>query len=174
MEWPAHLRLGNSDIVRVSLIPSEAGYTVSAEFPEHPTQSQDINVPRPPGYDLFAVGRLEGASFDIVPQGEQPFRLDPAEKITWRWSLTPRSPGTHRLALSLLLRWTPQEGAALSPRESLIFSRALQVEVGSILGLTDSQAGIAGILLVLAILAVIGGLLLANRRGEKPLNVLQP
>lgn len=173
LEWPAHLRLGNSDIVRVSLIPTESGYTVQAEFPEHPAQSQEVSVPRPPGYDLYAIGRLEGASFDLAPQGDISYRLDPAEKVTWRWSLTPRSPGSHRLALSLRLRWEPQPGSTSIPRESMIFSRALQVDVTSILGLTDPQAAIAGIFLVLLVLSACAMILL-TRRGRRPLEILRP
>jgi hypothetical protein len=33
VEWPADLRLGDSDIVRLALIPSKNGYTAQVEFP---------------------------------------------------------------------------------------------------------------------------------------------
>ena len=174
MEWPSRIQLGNSDIVRVSLLPTAEGYTVKAEFPEHPTQSKEVSVPRPAGYDLFAIAQLEGAAFDIAPQGEQRYRLDQNEEVTWRWSLTPLKVGTHRLALTLRLRWEPRPDANLPLRESMIFSRGLQVEVSSILGMTGSQAGIAGATLGLVLLLVIVGYLGVHRSSQQKLDILTP
>jgi hypothetical protein len=174
LEYPSRIRLGNSDIVRVALIPNEEGYTISAEFPEHPTQSKEVVVPRPAGYDLYAIARLDGATFEIAPQGEQSYRMDRNEQVTWRWSLTPRTAGTHRLALSLRLRWEPQPGASLSPRESIIFSRGLQVEVSSILGMTEAQAGITFVSISLILLLFIAGYLAFRRGNHETLDILIP
>ena len=71
VEWPESLHLGDSDVVRMALIPSEKGYTLTTEFPDHSTITQDVPVVRPEGYELSAVGRLDGVGFRISPSKDQ-------------------------------------------------------------------------------------------------------
>jgi hypothetical protein len=144
LEWPARLRLGDSDVVRLALIPSKEGYTVTTEFPEHQTITQTVTVQRPAGYELSAVARLDGVGFDLSPQGDQEHPLAGGETVTWRWSLTPRSPGQHRLSVVLLLRWRPAPGVTGSVRESVAYSKSLTVNVTSFFGLTSGQAMTGG------------------------------
>lgn len=146
LEWPSSLRLGDSDVVRLSLVPSKDGYTVTTEFPEHQVQSQEVPVKRPGGYDLQAAARLDGVGFEISPSVEQASSLPPGETVTWRWSLTPRSPGQQRLSVSLRLRWIPQAGTLGGVRESLVFSRSLDIQVRSFFGMTRGQAMTTGLL----------------------------
>lgn len=149
LEWPASLRLGDSDIIRLSLAPSKDGYSAITEFPEHQVQTQTMPLKRPGGYDLWGVARLDGIGFDITPVGDQARYLSPGEPIAWRWSLTPHQPGQQRLSVALLLRWIPVEGVAGTTKESLAFSRSLDVRVRSFFGLTQGQAmrgSLAGVL----------------------------
>ncbi len=145
LEWPSTLRLGESDIVRLALIPSSQGYIAQAEFPEHLVETKELPIQRIGGYELSAVARLDGVGFTISPQGELASYLLPGEVIAWRWNLTPNAIGQQRLAISLTLHWTPIEASAGLPREALIFSRGFQVKVTSFLGLSRGQAAIAGI-----------------------------
>ena len=154
LEYPATIRLGDSDIVRLALIPTGDGYVVEADFPEHSTQKHEITVARPGGYSLSAVARLDGVGFDLQPGAEISQALAAGELVTFRWSLTPRQAGRHRLVLNLVLRWTPLPGENGAAHEQHAYSRALQVEVTSILGLTYNQAAWAG--LVLTVLLVVG------------------
>jgi hypothetical protein len=150
LEWPRRLRLGDSDVVRLSLIPSEDGYTVRTDFPEHATDLQPLQINRPGGFDLYAAARLEGVGFVISPSGEQAQYLPPDETLTWHWSLQPRLAGQQRLALILSLRWVPSPGQAGLVRQNVIYSRGLDVQVASFFGLTRAQAmtgGIFGLLL---------------------------
>jgi hypothetical protein len=136
------MRFGDSDVIRLSLIPSKDGFVVTTEFPEHTTVTNTVQVERLGGYALSALARLDGVGFVISPPGEQERSLPLNETVTWRWTLTPRAPGQQRLGLTLLLRWTPL--GAGSPRESEIFSKALNVQVASVLGLTQAQAVVTG------------------------------
>ncbi len=145
LEWPSTLRLGESDVVRLALVPSSDGYIARAEFPEHLVESRDINIPRLGGYELSAVARLDAVGFQVSPQGELASYLPPGEVIAWRWTLTPQQLGQQRLAVSLTLRWTPVDAAAGPPREAMVYSRGLQVQVTSFLGLTRRQAAVAGL-----------------------------
>ena len=140
VEWPPSMRLGDSDVVRLSLIPDTAGYTLKTEFLEHQGQSQSVRIPRPDGYFLYAISRLDGVGFTISPEGEQEQYLPEGETVTWRWSLTPRQPGQQRLTLALKLHWLPGAQAAGPERSAVIYSQALDVRVLSFLGLTQGQA----------------------------------
>lgn len=140
LEYPPRLRLGDSDVIRLSLIPSVDGYTVRTEFPDHRTDVQDVQAPQTPGYDLFAVARLEGVGFEISPVGQQPLLLIPGKEISWHWSLQPRQAGQQRLAVQLVLRWQPQAGFSGALHEEQVFSRGINVQVASFFGLSRSQS----------------------------------
>ena len=140
LEWPTRILLGDSDIVRLSIFPTESGYSVTAEFPEHETITQNVPIVRPGGYDLFAVARLDGVKFDISPQGEQAYHLPEGEPVTWHWSLTPKQPGNHRLTVTLYIRWEPLPGTSGSIRQAVAYSKGLDVYAASFLGLTRGQA----------------------------------
>jgi hypothetical protein len=145
VEWPLQMRLGDSDTIRLALVPSAGGYTVRAEFPEHQTSTEPVEISRPGGYDLSAIAWLEGAGFDISPDGAQPQGLPVDTTVTWRWTLTPRSAGQHRLSLRLNLRWIPQPGSGKLLRDTQMYSKPLTIQVASLLGLTTLQAGLIGL-----------------------------
>lgn len=163
LEWPAVIRLGESDVVRVSMVPVQEGYVATAEFSDHSLQTRAVSIPRPPGYDLVALARLDGVGFSIEPPGEQARFLPPGEAVSWRWTLSPRSAGRHGLTVQLLLRWEPV-AADQSVRESQAFSRGLEIQVRSFLGLSPAQAASGG----LAGLVIGSGLCLAALVGLKP------
>ncbi len=144
LEWPASLRLGESDLVRLSIVPFQGGYQVTAEFPEHTVQSQSVTVTRAAGYTLSGVARLDGVGFEIAPASEQEQPLPVDQLVTWRWTLRPRAPGQQRLSILLMLRWTPEDGTSGAIRQASVFSRGLDVQVSSFLGLSQPQAMAAG------------------------------
>lgn len=145
LEWPPQMRLGDSDVIRLALIPSDAGYVVTTEFPDHTTLTNTITVTRPGGYDLFGIARLDAAGFSVAPEGEQALTLPVNESVTWRWTITPRGAGQHRLSITLALRWSPQAGNPNTPIVTQVYSRALQIQVLSFFGLTPGQATGAGL-----------------------------
>lgn len=146
VEWPPRMRLGDSDSIRLSLFPSREGYTLTTEFPEHQTQSQPVYVSRPGGYDLFAVGYLEGVGFEITPQKEQIQYIPPGEPVTWRWTVLPFQSGKHHLTITLRLRWIPTDSSKGGLREVTAYSKSLVVNVSSFLGLSHSSAMATGFL----------------------------
>jgi hypothetical protein len=164
LEWPARLRLGDSDVLRLSLIPSQDGYQAQAEFDEHQVQTRPAPLKHRPGYSLIGIARLDGIGFAVSPAGEQARMVPPGETVTWRWSLAARQAGQQRLTISLTLRWEPEPGVTGPVSESLAFDRSLDVQVDSILGMTQTQAmgaGVAGLLLG----GMLGAAALAGRRG---------
>lgn len=149
LEWPHLLQLGESDVLRMALVPSGDGYIAQADFDEHPLETQQVPVRRPSGYLLSAIARLDGVGFNISPSGDQ-VRLVPVdEAVSWRWSLAPNAGGRQRLTISLVLRWEPEPGVTGPVRESVVFGKALEVQVQSILGMTRNQAVGVGLLILL-------------------------
>ncbi len=144
VEWPPRMRLGDSDTLRLSLLPSQEGYVVSAEFEEHAVQNSAVTVARLAGYSLWASARVDAAGFLLSPVGDQLRDLPAGSPVTWRWTLTPRSAGRQRVSLVLLLRWIPLDAQPGPVREREVYSRSLTVDVSSFLGLTVQQAAVAG------------------------------
>ncbi len=175
LEWPPRLRLGDSDFVRLTLIPLAEGYTVTTEFPDHTTVTETIQVQHESGYALAAVARLDGVAFEISPAEAQEYSLTPGQPVTWRWSLQPQQAGQQRLSVTLLLRWIPLSNSVHPSRETVAFSRSLDVQVVSFFGLTRGQAmtgGLLGLFLGsgLSVVALTG----VGQPGRAALRVLDP
>jgi hypothetical protein len=154
LEWPGELPIGDSDIVRLALIPSAGGYVVESEFSEHRIQTLEVPVERPQGYLLSATARLDGVGFEISPPGPAEQTVPENEKVQWRWSVAGKTPGMHRLAVSLVLRWTPEVVSIGPVRELQVYSRGFDIRVTSFLGLSRAQALAVGVLALL-----LGGVL---------------
>ncbi len=153
LEWPAELRLGDSDIIRLSLIPSSEGYKVQVEFPDHTAEVEPAEVPYIPGYSVLAIARLDAAGFDFEPKGQQVQALIQDVPISWHWTIYPESAGRHRMSVLLNLRWIPQD-TSQAIKEVAFWQKGIEVQVNAPFGLSVPQAravGIAGVL--------VGGLL---------------
>ncbi len=171
LEWPASIRYGSSDVIRLALVPSADGYTASVEYEEHSLTSQDVSIKRPAGYTLSAVARLDGVGFDISPSGNQEIGVLPGEKVTWRWSIAPQLTGKQRVSIFLMLRWVPDAASGQQVRESVIFDRNLDIRVNSFLGMRSADIltlGLAG----LAFSSVLGLWSMAGKRSVKRKHLL--
>ncbi|MBA3533623.1 MAG: hypothetical protein H0T73_17035 [Ardenticatenales bacterium] len=149
LEWPPEMRLGDSDLLRLSLLPQGEDYVITTEFEGHETLTNTVQVTPREGYDLHALARLDAVTFTHSPEGDQLRTLMLGEPVSWRWTLTPQQAGQHRLSIYLALQWLPTAGSALPAREAEIFSRGLTVQVLSFMGLTKTQAMWAGIMALL-------------------------
>ena len=174
VEWPPRMRLGESDVVRLSLLPSEEGYVVTTEFPEHRIVTETLALEQRAGYEMLAVARLDGVGFDLSPQGEQPQDWQPDWPLTWRWIVSPRSTGQQRLSVNLAIQWRPEPGRSLPSRQVNAFSRGLDVQVVSLLGLTTGQAMMMGIVGLLLGLTLTVPLMTRGRARKQPLRRVRP
>jgi hypothetical protein len=144
LEYPGSMRLGDSDVVVVSLFNTESGYIIEAEFPDHTLTTQKLTVAQLPDYRTYATGTLLGTGFVILPEHEQRYEISEGQSITWHWSISPNSAGRHRLSLLVSLAWVPEKAAAGPIKEQLLFSRSIEIRVNSFLGLERSQALMSG------------------------------
>jgi hypothetical protein len=107
VEWPTNLNLGDSDIIRLALIPTTSGYTTQLEYPEHTVELEEVDVPYLAGYQAVAIARLDAVGMDFQPTGDQTQSLVEGESLYWRWTIYPQSAGRHRMSLSLSIYWEP-------------------------------------------------------------------
>lgn len=175
VEWPGRMRLGESDVVRLSLLPTDDGYEVLAEFAGHRTVTETVTLEQLAGYDVIAAARLDGVGFHLAPEGDQPQDWRAGRALTWRWTISPRRSGQQRLSLSLTMQWRPEAGRSLPSRQVTAFSRALDVQVvGGWVALSDGQMLLLGLAAITAGLAVAVALLRRRWGGGASLTVVQP
>ncbi|MFZ0545982.1 MAG: hypothetical protein WAM60_11120, partial [Candidatus Promineifilaceae bacterium] len=108
VEWPPRMRLGNSDTVRLAVVPNEEGLTITTEFPEHEIVTQTVTLEQPAGYDLALGAQLDGIGFSLSPEGDQVQDWQVDEPMVWHWTISPERSGQHRLTLTLTLHRVPQ------------------------------------------------------------------
>lgn len=159
------MRLGDSDLVRVSLIPSQDGYTLTTEFEGNQVVTRNVQVKRPAGTEVSVLGSLQGVGFTIAPAVEQRLTLPEGEPATLRWSISPMQAGQQRLTLSLLFEWVKSGSTVAS---SQAFSRGMDVQVDSVMGLTSAQASMVGTMGLAMGVGLVGLALVMGRRRNSP------
>lgn len=176
LEWPAIVRLGDAASVRLSLVPSAEGYTLTVEDANNQALTQALSVRRPPGYEVWAELTLDGVGWEIAPGRPQLIPLPENEPVTARWSVKPRAPGQHWLTVEVRLRWIPRFVTDEPVRQSQAWSRSVPVNVVAWLGLDTANLwllGMGGLLLGLS-LNVAGRWPWRRNRRNRRLQVAAP
>ncbi len=62
-EYPQQLFFGDSDVIRLSLIPNVDGYIVQSEFPDHKIESKPIQIDQIEGYQLIGIAEIFSFGF---------------------------------------------------------------------------------------------------------------
>ncbi|MBN1979007.1 MAG: hypothetical protein JW918_16525 [Anaerolineae bacterium] len=147
MEWPAAMRVGDNDVLRLSLIPTPGGtYVPTPEIGGHEVGATPIPVTvARPGYTGYARAVLSASGLNAELASPEEQLLVPGQPNTWRWTISPDEAGTYRVVLSLSVRWAPEEGSGLpEPFEDALWERVLTIEARSTLGLSGIQADLVG------------------------------
>ncbi len=143
VEYPPHMRLGDSEMIRLSLVPSAEGYTLTLDAPNNEAITRTVSIKRPLNTEVSAEARLSGVGFEIAEHNPKAVALPEAEVVTWRWTVSPRETGQHKLTISVDLIWMPLGSTAPSKRSQL-FSKGFDIQVQSLLGLTSAQSKMLG------------------------------
>ncbi len=166
LEFPTQMKLGDSDIIRVSLVPTRDGYLLTTDFPENVTITQVVKIPRPTGYTVQALAALNASAFEIsAPQ--QQSALPEGQRVDFRWTISPKQAGQQRLSLDVKLVWTPVDPASKPPAETSLLSKPLTIQVDAVLGMNAMQASSAGLMGLLAGAGLSMAALFATPRGRK-------
>ncbi len=154
LEWPPRVRVGDSDVVRLTLEMDERGLlTPTAEIAGNIIQSELVAVPNLYAtHDVIAEGRLDITGLEIIPEGTISQSLLPGEAVTFLWSVKPEDVGNFRGTVWLFLRFIPKDGQPASARA--ISAQVIEIQAVNLFGLGGTTARLLG-----AAGTVIGSLL---------------
>ena len=144
LEYPAQIRTGDSDVVRLTLeVDSLGNVTPTAEVQGNVVKGQTVAVPNL--YDthiVLAEARLDLAGVDIRPTDDVSEPLLPGQSVTFFWSVHPESEGTYRGTVWLFLHFIDKTTKAES--QTPLAAQTIQISSTSLLGLSGSLARTAG------------------------------
>ena len=144
LEWPAKIRTGDSDLVRLTLEMDEDGtLTATAEYKGHETTGEPVSIPNLYAtHNVIAEAWLDLAGVQLAPQNTISQELRPGREVTFYWSLRPEDVGTYRGTAWMTLRFEPREGG--SSQRLTMPPQPLEIRVVTLLGMSGRTARILG------------------------------
>jgi len=145
IEWPEHLRVGESDFLLLSIAVDENGQVTAST---QPSGSSDAGMPVdiPNLYEthnVMAAARLEISGMQVA-QEEIREPLRPGKPATFRWNIRAGEAGKYRGVLWLHLEFVPKHGGDIE--RMTLLARPVEIEAVSILGMPVYLArGLAGL-----------------------------
>lgn len=145
IEWPASIRVGDSDFIRLALVPGPEGTLMpTAEVAGHQTGGEPIKIPNLyDTHNVLALAELSGVGFGIDRPGEIGQPLLPGERVQWQWTIAPKTAGSQVVTLTLKLRFVPKAGGETVERS--VWARLLTLESRAVLGLSGRAADLLGV-----------------------------
>jgi len=149
LEWPSKIRVGDADIIRLTLEEDEQVNTSPTD--DHRGNMADGD--KEPFFDSYvthnviAEARVEMAGLKIIPAETISEPLLPKEPVMFYWNLRPKKERSYRGTIWLYLRFIPNNGG--NERRRVISVQFLEVEAISLFGISGGQAramGAAGLL----------------------------
>jgi hypothetical protein len=143
IEWPRQVRVGDSDLVRLSFSVDPEGQL------RDPNSGQIIEIPNLyDSHNIVLEVRLDIAGLQVAPQATISEPLRAGQSLNFYWSISPVQAGTYRGNLWVYLNIVPKGGGEID-RRALVAYR-MEIEGRSVLGLPASAArwgGAAGTVL---------------------------
>lgn len=145
LEWPARLRVGDSDTIRLTLEVDRTGaITPTALIEGHETHGEKINIPDL--YDTHNVmveARLDIAGLVYTPTSEVVEPMQPGQSVVFFWSVQPQQVGKYRGTIWLHLHFVPRKPTTQEARLTLSAQR-VEIEAVDFLGLSGNAARVTG------------------------------
>jgi hypothetical protein len=148
LDWPATMRTGDADIIRLILeVSSDGRVTPTVEFAGDEVTGEVVEIPNLyTTHHVLAEARLDIAGLQISPQGTVSEPLLPGERVSFYWSVRAAKSGNYQGTVWLHLRFLPKAGGA-EVRQA-ISAQVVEIQVNSFLGLTAPMARWLGGLMV--------------------------
>lgn len=146
LEWPATIRAGDGDVVRLTLEVDASGNLVpTAEIAGHQTTGQIVKIPNLfETHHVLAEARLDLAGVQVLPNDLVSQTLLPGQRVDFSWSVKPEGVGTFRGTVWFYLRFIPINGGSESQRT--ISAQPIEIKSVDLLGLTGTPARLVGVL----------------------------
>ena len=144
LEYPPHIRQGDSDVVRLTLeVNSLGNVTPTAETPGNTVKGQNVQIPNLyETHNVFAEARLDLAGVDIRPGEEVSEQLLPGQSVTFYWSVHPGSSGEFRGTVWLFLRFINK--ATKEESRIAVSAQSVDISTSQVLGMGGGVARAVG------------------------------
>jgi len=145
VEFPARIRTGDSDLVRLTLEVDELGnVTPTAEIGGNVITGQTVEIPNLyESHRVIAETRFDLAGMEVRPAELVSEPLSPGSSVTFRWSIHPAEVGTYRGTLWFYLRFVDKSTGEESRKT--ISAQTVEIEAVNFLGLSGSLARTTGV-----------------------------
>ncbi|GAB4451567.1 MAG: hypothetical protein OHK0041_14400 [Anaerolineales bacterium] len=144
LEFPAKIRAGDSDIVRLTLEMDDLGnITPTAQFEGNVVTGEVIEIPNLyETHRVIAEARFDVAGLEISPPELISQTLSPGQSLNFYWSVRPREPGIYRGTVWLYLRFVEKVSGEESRRAVSV--QPVEIEAVNVLGLPANLVRTAG------------------------------
>jgi hypothetical protein len=134
LEWPDSLRIGDDGEIRLSFEPAPG----VATSPSLTAGLRDVYD----SYNLMAEGRFEVAG--IRTDSTNPVResMPAGQTVNYHWKISAVQEGVYSGTIWLSLRFLPLDGS--SPSQEPIFVQRVDIQAGSLLGISGPLARLLG------------------------------
>jgi hypothetical protein len=144
LEYPPHIRQGDSDVVRLTLeVDTLGNVTPTAETQGNTVKGQTVKIPNLyDTHDVIAEARLDLAGVDVRPDGDISEPLLPGQSATFYWSVHPASAGTYRGTAWLFLRFIDK--ATKQESRIPVSAQSVEISTSDVLGMGGGVARTVG------------------------------
>jgi hypothetical protein len=144
LEWPSKIRVGDADIIRLSLeMDTQGNLTPTAYFEGNQVQSKPVEIPNLYAtHTILAEASLEMAGMEYRPSGDISEALLPGQPVTFVWSVRPPEIRRYRGTIWLHLRFIPRQGG--QETRSVLSAQLIEIEAVNFLGLGGATARVLG------------------------------
>jgi hypothetical protein len=148
VEFPARIRAGDSDIVRLTLEVDDLGnITPTAEIGGHVVTGEIVEIPNLyESHQVIAEARFDLAGMEVRPGELVSEALSPGSSVTFRWSIRPRDAqgaGVYRGTIWLYLRFVDRQSGEESRRT--VSAQIVEMKAVSLFGLSGDLARTTGV-----------------------------
>jgi hypothetical protein len=158
LEWPPALRVGDGELVRLTLEMDEAGgITPTASSADGQIGVTPVEVPNLyHSHNVVVRARLDLAGVAVAPLGEVQEPLGPGQAVTFLWSVRPETAGTYRGVIWVHLDFVPrpEAGPDVQAQTMVLATQRLELNAVNFLGMSGGTARLAG-----AVGSVVGAVL---------------
>ena len=145
IEFPPRMRVGDSDLVRLTLEVDELGnITPTAQIGGNVVTGKVVEIPNLyASHNVIAEARFDIAGLEMRPVDLVSEALLPGNPVTFYWSIHPSEAGIYRGTIWLYLRFVDKQNGAESRKT--VSAQLVDIEAVNFLGLSANFARTTGV-----------------------------
>lgn len=146
LEFPPQIRVGDADIVRLTLEVDDLGnLTPAAQIGGNVVSGEVVEIPNLyESHQVIAEARFDLAGMDVRPADLVSEALSPGNSVTFRWSVHPPDVGLYRGTIWLYLRFVDKQSGEESRKT--LSAQIVEIKAVNLLGLSGEFARTAGVI----------------------------